>query len=342
MARHVVLDIGGTNLRSGVFDSATAQLLDVSRGPVENFLANPGATPEQLVHKLLEQVLGHIRTHSERHAIAGVGVSFPGPVNHRGVVHSAPTLWGNAPRGVPLGDLLQRELSVPLVVMNDISAAAYRYEPWFTEDFSVITISSGIGNKVVSAGRLLLNEQGLGGELGHHQVVEGEDALPCDCGGRGHMGAVASGRGAERLARLWARRDSSRFAASALWRLSQGDPDRIDTRALVEALQAGDELARAVLRFGQAHLSACMALLYNTIGVKRFVLIGGFCMALGELYLSELRAELGKRDLFCLPDEERQAMVRLGERDDDHSLYGLGQYLLRREGAGPQAAGARP
>jgi predicted NBD/HSP70 family sugar kinase len=331
MARHVVLDIGGTNLRSAVFDTATAQLLDVRRGSVASFLTDPGATADQLVEALLAQVQGRVRSHAAHHPITAVGVAFPGPVNHRGEVHSAPTLWGSTARGVPLRDMLQRELDVPVVVMNDISAAVYRYEPRYREDFSVLTISSGIGNKIFAAGRLLLNAQGLGGELGHHQVVEGDDALPCDCGGRGHLGAVASGRGAERLARLWARRDPHRFAASALWYATAGDAERIDTRALVAALQAGDELAREVLRFGQAHLAACIALLYNAMGLKRFVLIGGFCLAVGDLYLSELRAQLDKRDLFGLSADERHAMIHLGERDDDHSLYGLGQYFRHHE-----------
>jgi C7-cyclitol 7-kinase len=331
MTRHVVLDIGGTNLRSGVFD-AGAGLLDISRGSVASFLTHPGATPAQLVAMLLEQVLGRIHTHATAHQISSVGVSFPGPVNLRGEVHSAPTLWGSALHRVPLGQLLQRHLDVPVVVMNDISAAVYRYAPRFDEDFSVITISSGIGNKVFAGGRLLLNAQGLGGELGHHQVVTGEDALPCDCGGLGHLGAIASGRGAERLARRWAQRDPRRFAASALARFSAGDPERIDTLALVEAITAGDELACAVLHFGQAHLAACLALLYNAIGVRRFVLIGGFCLALGDRYLSSLRAQLAACDLFGLSADERDAMVDLGEPDDDHGLHGLGRYLLQWQG----------
>ncbi|MDC0713189.1 ROK family protein [Stigmatella sp. ncwal1] len=338
MARYVVIDIGGTNLRSAVFDSTNQELLDVGRGPVENFLNNPGVPPEQLFDKLIQQVLGHIRAHAGRHPIAGVGISFPGPVNERGEVHSAPTLWGTTLRSVPLGERLQREFDIPVAVMNDISAAVFRYQPWFNEDFGVITISSGIGNKVFAGGRMLLNKQGLGGELGHHQVVEGDNALPCDCGGHGHLGAIASGRGTERLARLWARREPTRFRDSALWRLTNGEPERIDTHAVVSSILEGDALAGDVLAFGQAHLASCLAMLYNAIGVKRFVLIGGFCMALGERYLEGMHAQLARCDLFCLSETERQAMVCLGQNDDDHSLYGLGYYFLQSSQAGSRAA----
>jgi len=338
MARYVVLDIGGTSLRSGVFDSATGALLDVERRPVESFLTNPGATPAQLVDKLLTQVSGHIHAHAARHEVAGVGISFPGPVNAEGVVHSAPTLWGSGLGGVPLRDLLQkRGLNVPVAVMNDISAAVYRYQPWFTEDFGVITISSGIGSKIFAAGQILLNAQGLGGELGHQRVVTGDDALPCDCGGRGHLGAITSGRGAERLAQAWATRHPERFRASALWKASEGEASRITSHALVAAIHQADGLAMDVLRFGQAHLASCLALLYNTMGVKRFVLIGGFCMAVGDIYLLELSRQMAEMDLFCLSDEERQAMLRLGERDDDHSLFGLGSYFLKQSRASPGA-----
>jgi C7-cyclitol 7-kinase len=327
MTRYVVIDIGGTTVRSGVFDSDSAALCEVDRCTVESFLRHPDASSAQLIDLLVAQVLGLIRHHLARDSIRAVGVAFPGPVNARGEVHSAPTLWGPDVGAVPLAAMLRRELDVPLVVMNDISAAVYRYQPGFDEDFCVVTVSSGIGNKVFAAGQLLLNSDGLGGELGHHQVVDGDDALPCDCGGRGHLGAVASGRGAERLARLWAQRDGTRFAASALWALCAGDAERIDTRALVTAVQAGDDLALTVLRFGQRHLAGCLALLYNAIGVRRFVFIGGFCVALGELYIAELRAQLAQRDLFGLPDSARDLMVALGQPDDDHSLHGLGRYL---------------
>lgn len=334
MARYAVLDIGGTNFRIGIFDSATGGLTDIGRVPVEGFLTNPGATPQQLFDKLFRQVLHHIRAHAARHRIAGIGVAFPGPVDAQGTVHSAPTLWGEALGGTPLQQLLQLEVEVPVVVMNDIAAAVYRYQPRFDQDFCVITISSGIGNKVFAGGRILVDARGLGGELGHHKVVSGDNALPCDCGGRGHLGAVASGRGAERLARLWARREPERFRGSALWQLTGGDIERIDAYALVTAIEQGDALARAVLGFGQDHLASCLAMLYNAIGVKRFVLIGGFCLALGDLYLSEQRARLARCDLFCLPDDEREAMLQLGERDDEHSLHGLGCYFLQQPVSG--------
>lgn len=330
MARYAVLDIGGTNFRIGLFDSDTGALTDITRVPVESFLANPGATPSQLFDKLFRQMLHHIRMLAGRFRIAGIGVAFPGPVNHKGEVHNAPTLWGDTLGGVALQDLLQLEVGVPVVVLNDISAAVYRYQPRFDEDFCVLTISSGIGNKVFAGGRILVNAQGLGGEMGHHRVVDGDDAPPCDCGGRGHLSAVASGRGAERLARQWAGQDPTRFRESALWHLTDGDVERIDAYALVSAIREDDALAHDVLAFGQTHLAACMAMLYNAIGVKRFVLIGGFCLALGEHYLSALRTRLACCDLFGLSAAERQSMVQLGEQDDDHSLQGLAAYFRQQ------------
>jgi C7-cyclitol 7-kinase len=327
MAHYLVIDIGGTNLRSAVFDAARGELLDVRRGAVESFLTHPHLTAAELCERLIAQLEQIALEHQARVPISGVGISFPGPVNQDGEVHSAATLWGSGAPTVPLRLRLQQRLNMPVVVMNDISAAVYRYRPRFDQDFAVITVSSGIGNKVFAAGKLLLNQRGLGGELGHHRVVTGEDALPCDCGGLGHLGAIASGRGAERLAQRWAAREPSRFAASRLFGLTAGAADRIDTRALVQAIRAGDALACDVLRFGQAHLAASIALLYNAIGVERFLFIGGFCLALGEAYVAQLRERMGEADLFGLPPQRRDAMIVLGEDDDDHSLLGLGRYF---------------
>jgi glucokinase len=339
MRRYVVIDIGGTSLRSALIEAGSAALLDVQRSPVVSFLTRPGAGAGELVDAVVAQIAEHVQARAAAAgglgAIDGVGIAFPGPVSARGEAHSAPTLWGPGVHAVPLRAILARRLAlpsaVPLAVMNDISAAAYRYAEQFAEDFAIFTISSGIGNKVMAGGRLLLNAAGLGGELGHHQVVasDDDDALACDCGGRGHLGAVASGRGAERLAQRWAARDPARYAASQLARQSGGDPSAITTYHLVEAIRGGDPLASAVLRFGQAHLARCMALLYAAIGVKRFVVIGGFCVALGELYAERLREELAVCDLFGIEAPERGELIRLGALDDDHGLCGLGAYLDR-------------
>ena len=68
--------------------------------------------------------------------------------------------------------------------LNDLSAAGYAYVGRGCGDFCVVTVGSGIGNKVFVDGRPLVGPGGRGGEIGH-----GLAHMPADCPG----GAVEPG-----------------------------------------------------------------------------------------------------------------------------------------------------
>ena len=92
----------------------------------------------------------------------------------------------------------------PRLSLNDVSAAAwYLSSRTRARRFLVVTVSSGIGSKLFDrdhpAG--VIDDPPYAGEIGHVVVDPGDDAPLCGCGGRGHLGAISSGRGTERLAR---------------------------------------------------------------------------------------------------------------------------------------------
>lgn len=99
---------------------------------------------------------------------------------------------------------LERVTRRPVVMLNDLSAAAWHLaESTPLNRFLVVTVSSGIGSKIFGRCHPLgvIDDLPYAGEIGHVVVDESSDTLVCDCGGRGHLGAIASGRGIERSAR---------------------------------------------------------------------------------------------------------------------------------------------
>src|SRR5207253_5772742 len=103
----------------------------------------------------------------------------------------------------------------PVLAVNDLTAAGARYVDLGHRDFGVLTLGSGVGGKLFVDGRPLLGSAGYGGEIGHWRVP-GAPPIACDCGGIGHLSALASGRGIVRLARWRADRDPDGFEASGL------------------------------------------------------------------------------------------------------------------------------
>lgn len=326
-----VVDLGGTTLRIARYDVGTGRVDDVRRVPTEGLARHPGAPVPVLQSLVAEQLAGLAEQAVARHGSRALAVAFAGPVTAVGEALTAPTIWGGRGAPLPLRRLLEERVGVPVVVVNDLTAAVWRYVDGPDQPpFCLITVSSGIGSKVYRAGEVLLDAEGHGGELGHWRCDLSPDAPPCDCGGRGHLGGIASGRGVLAAAHRAALADPDGYARSAL-----PDPELLDNPALVAAIRAGDAFATAVLRGTLTHLASAITSVFTSIGVRRYVLMGGFALAVGPRYVRLLTEELERLGCFGLTPAEIGRMVELGAPDDDHGLIGAGRLLAARGAALP-------
>ena len=335
-APFTVLDVGGTTLRIADYDPEAGTLSRIHRVPVDGRNRDAAAPVHVLQQRVVDQLTSQIKTHIGGGSGAlprAVGVAFAGPITSGGLVRSAPTVWGGDGEPLPLGGLLTERLAVPVVVVNDLTAAAWRYAATETQPFCLITVSSGIGNKVFRGGEVLLDTDGHGGELGHWTFDTSAQAPVCDCGGRGHLGAIASGRGVLAAARRAAAGDRSAFGASLLGALAGGRPESISNEAIATAVQAGDPFATAVLRGTLVPLAHAITSVFASIGVCRYILMGGFALAVGDRYRQLLVEELTRLGCFGLDAPSINAMVSLGVADDDHGLLGIGRLLAQRSTA---------
>jgi glucokinase len=186
-------------------------------------------------------------------------------------------------------------------ILNDVTAAGYRYLRSSDEDFCIVTVSSGIGNKVFAGGRPLVGPSGRGGELGHLRVDDSANAPVCECGGRGHLGAIASGRAALAYARA--------HVAKAL---TAGD--------LAAAFRRDEAWAVDVVRRCASPLGWALAAIHLGAGIERFVLFGGFALALGARYRDLVSAAAHQR---CW-NGQGNFTIELGYDDDWSGLIGAG------------------
>ncbi|MFF9818679.1 ROK family protein [Streptomyces sp. NPDC014006] len=325
-----VLDVGGTTLRVGSYDPATGALSRVRRVPVDGMHRDPGAPVPVLQERVVEQIVREVGAHTGGRPARALGVAFAGPITAAGLVLAAPTIWGRRGEPLPLGELLTERTGAPAVVVNDLTAAAWRYAAEEPGDVCLLTVSSGIGNKVFRGGEVLVDADGHGGELGHWVCDPSPDAPLCDCGGRGHLGAIASGRGVLAATHRAARAEGAAFRASRLGALCGGRPEHVDNRAIAEAVRAGDPFTTEVLRSTMTPLAQAIGGVFASIGVCRYILVGGFALAVGEPYRRLLVAELLRLGCFGLAPGQVDTMVSLGVADDDHGLIGVGRLLADR------------
>ena len=96
------------------------------------------------------------------------------------------------------------------------------------------------------------------------------------------------------------------------------------SRALVAGFKSGDGWATKIIEQTAAPLARILAGIHLSIGIQRFVIYGGFGLALGEKYrqmLSRFATE------SCWQSEQDfESLIELGFPDDHSGLIGAGRY----------------
>jgi C7-cyclitol 7-kinase len=323
----LVVEVGGTTLRAACFDPATRTLLRRQTMPTPNHLGGEA-------HHV--QVLEAMRDAATRalggQAPSAVAVAYPGPLDSTGRVLAAPTVLGAVAEPLAL-QIACEELwpRARVHTMNDVTAAGYRYVAAGERDFAVVTVGSGVGHKLFLDGRPRVGPAGRGGEIGHLRLDFSSDAPPCECGGRGHLGGLASGRATVAAARRAAAAEPERYAASFLARAATSASD-VDGVALAAAFHADDPFTVDVVRGCVRYLGQALAAIHVDSGVELFILVGGLAIALGDAYrrlvvtaCAEACWEIG---------QDWDSMVRLGETDDASGLIGGGLLAAGLVGSG--------
>ena len=316
----LVFDVGGTTTRAAVYDPARDALTVELRSPTTSSWSAPGTPSDRLLGLLVDELRAIGARLLDDPAVVAVG--FPGPVDEAGTLLAAPTLVGPRTGTVDLARILADAWpDAQVVVTNDVTAAGFAFADGENDAFCLVTVSSGIGCKVFLDGRPVLGPGGRGGEIGHLRVDASPDANVCECGGRGHLGAVASGRGVLRTAR--------RRAPAA------GAVAPTSCEELATAFHAGDPFTRALTGEAAAHLGGSLAALHTALGLERFVITGGFALALGEEY-RRLVADAGAASCWDL-GQDWAAMVELDPLEGRSGLLGAGRFAATAQSTAVRA-----
>jgi glucokinase len=194
----VGVDIGGTKTALLAWELTTDTVLaeDVFSTPTE---IGPEAMVDRLVAATDALLAGSGR---ERAHLRGIGVAVPGLVDvEAGVVLTAGNLAGWS--RVPLCDLLESQLHIPVVIEHDANAAAlgerWRGAARNLETFAFVALGTGIGVGIVVDGRLHRGAHHAAGELG--DLVVGREFLGQQRGGQGNLAQLIGGKTLRRRAK---------------------------------------------------------------------------------------------------------------------------------------------
>ena len=222
-------------------------------------------------------------------ALAGIGISSPGPVDPvNGVVVEPPNL-GPEFRDIHLAAALAESEGLPAFLDRDTNIAALGEQAFGAargfDDFIYLTISTGVGGAIVAGGELLHGPDGFAGELGH--VVVEMDGPRCGCGGVGHVEAIAAGVSLARDARALATARQSPYLERAAEQL--GSVEALSAKEVADGAVAGDPACAQLMdRARRAVAAGCVGYV-NTFNPHRIVIGGSIAEAEGERMLQPIR-----------------------------------------------------
>jgi glucokinase len=305
------IDLGGTNIKSGVVDNLGRPLSKVSVSTE----ADHG--PEVGLHNLATAGKEAVAASGlDWGQITSVGLGSPGTMDlHLGLLLEPPNLpgWENFAIRERLADRLKK----PVAFQNDGNAAAYA-EYWAgagrnTHSLVMFTLGTGIGAGIVIDGKIIEGRHSHGAECGHI-IIEMENGRQCSCGAYGHLEGYASATALVKRALEAIAADSS--PSESL--LSSVKPEALTSRAISEAAAAGDALARRLLRETAHYLAVGAVSLMHTIDPD-LVLFGGGMIAAGPAFLEDIRADVRS---MAFPIPAARTRIEYAELGSDAGFIG--------------------
>jgi predicted NBD/HSP70 family sugar kinase len=275
------VDVGETRVQVELFDMSMT-----ARAKADYGLDTPAPAPDDVVSRVLDGLRTVVaQAGVEPSQVLGVGVAVSGVVDvlsgRDAVVHAQTLGWD----AVPLGAMIRAGTELPVLIDNGAKTLG-QAEMWFgaargARHAVIALLGSGVGAAVVADGSSYRGSRSSAGEWGHTTIVYG--GRQCRCGARGCLEAYV---GAEAIL--------DRFRQANHGRAVPG----VDEESAISALiQTPSKSAVKVLTETVGYLGAGFATLINLFNPERIVLGGWTGLALGERFMTEIRAATAEHAL---------------------------------------------
>lgn len=289
------IDIGGTNIKLATV-SVTAAV--VERGLIETEASEGAARAFARIHAAARQ-LGP-------EGIEAVGVGCAGLFDERrGVLVESPNL--KAWEGAKLARIASKHFSVPILIQNDATVAAYGESVVRGprgRNLVLITLGTGVGGGIVADGEIVRGVTGFGGEVGH--IVVDPKGPRCHCGRHGCLEAYAGSYGIVRTA------TELRGASRA----TRGE--KLTAFRVFQAAQRGEKWALETVRSVGEHLGIAIAILLNTLNPS-VVVIGGGVSASFNALAPHMRRSVAR---YAFRETIRAARIERARLGNDAGVVG--------------------
>ena len=158
----LALDIGGTNIKYGLYDE---ELSEIKSGEVPSYAADGADALLKIVYEVCDKVEFDL-----------LGVSTAGMVAKDGsIAYANENIPGYT--GARLKEILEERYGVKTFVLNDIAAGALAETTESAGDFYYLSLGTGVGGIMVKDGMPQIGENGIAGQIGYLPSLFGKGTI---------------------------------------------------------------------------------------------------------------------------------------------------------------------
>ncbi|MGM0607559.1 MAG: ROK family protein [Candidatus Muiribacteriota bacterium] len=300
------IDFGGTNIRGAVLNK-NGRLMQENRMKTE---------AEKGFEYIFNKFLLFIKDFMNEFEIEGVGIGFPGTVNRKGLIVTAPNLgWNN----INLKEKLQNSLKIPVIIDNDVNMAICG-EKWKGvaknyREFFMLTIGTGVGGAFFINNKFYGGVSNNAGEIGHMNIEY--NGRKCGCGKRGCLEQYASATALINYIETKLNNSNSVLKKEK----------NIQAKEIFEGARKGDKLALEGVNFICTHLGRGISNVVNLLNPEAVIIGGGVSQA-GDFLLNILEKEIKK---YSLSYSFNGFDIKLAQAGELAGIYGSVYNLLERK-----------
>jgi len=316
-------DIGGTNIKYGIV-SSSGRILTCGIIPSGKYSGKKGVLRN--LRKGIDSLL--VSAKQSKLKINSIGIGVPGTVDlSKGKLIGIPP---NLPflANFPLRKYLKEFYHHPVYIDNDANVMALaEYKFGVAEGYEnciCITLGTGIGSGVIIEGKLFRGSSFVGPEFGHTTICY--DGIKCHCGNYGCVEMYAS----EPAMIKRAKELLIRNRGSILYKLSQGDLNRLKAKDLFLAEKLKDKVAQKVIQETAYYLGTALSSAVNLINPEIVVVGGGVALSAGVNFFRMIEKEIKAR---AFPSATKNLKIVKAELGNDAGFIGasiLGEELRMR------------
>ncbi|EHL20172.1 hypothetical protein HMPREF9628_00017 [Peptoanaerobacter stomatis] len=299
---NIGIDVGGMTIKSGIVDE-NCNIIETLIIPTE---IEKGF--EKIAQNMVDMINNIVKKAKlTLNDIDTIGVGIPGVADENGKIHFATNLyWADVDLGKILRDNFQ---SQKIYVENDATVACVAEHSFGSikgvKNAIMLTLGTGVGGGIIINGEKYSGSNGIGSEIGHMVINNGDNFYECSCGNNGcfetYCSALAIIKYAQKLLEDGAYSE----------KLKDMKKEDITAKLIFEGYEEKDELCVKVVDRFIDNLSIGIANLIN-IFAPEFITLGGGVANSYNLYIDELYKKVQEKIIFKKLPFARIVKAQLG------------------------------